>query len=222
MDPTKEFYNRFAGIGVGLTGTTPDHSADIERTIIEATEYVEVERGRLIGLLASWISVHGGLVNVTRLKRLLAAEASGDKQMIAALAFLAVANGFHTWKPLCKKYPEKALWGESTLRALKFKKTQKDFKRAGLLFPEDFLRIRESDILEIEKLAKTHRLIHYRLLFGVNPRADVAFYLSNRGEKNSTRQEIMKAVCCSYEPIYRILRNFTTAGVTQSLRQQRI
>ena len=222
MEPTKEFYDRLTGIGVELTGTKPDRTADIERTLIEASEYVEAERGRLIGLLVSWVVVHGGLVNVTRLKRLLEKEGRGDKQVIAALAYLAVANGFHTWKPLCKKYPERALWGESTLRALKFKKPQKDFRRAGLLFPEDFLRIRESDILEIENLAKAHRLIHYRLLFGVNPRADVAFYLSRSDEKKSTLQELMKAVGCSYEPVHRIVRSFDLAGITQSLRQQRI
>ncbi len=222
MEEPKEFFDRFAGIGVELLGTDPDRSADIERTLIESSEYAEPEHGRVLGLLASWIVVHGGLVNVTRLKRLLEHEERGDKQLLSALAYLAVANGFHTWKPLCKKFPERTFWGASTLRALKFKKAQKDFKRAGLLLPADFLRIRESDILPIEYLAKKHRLVHYRLLFGVNPRADVAFYLSKAGKKKSTLQELMKAVGCSYEPIHRIVRSFDLAGITQSLRQQRI
>ena len=204
------FYRDFVGIGVELTGVRANRSADIERTLLNASERVNGEDRRVLGLLASWIAVHASLVCVGKLKRLMAREQLGDPQMVAALAFFAADHGFHEWKSACRTFPVRLLWGEEgTRQALKFQAPVSSFSKAGSLLPERSLRIRENDILPINKLAKLHLQTRLRLLFGANIRADAAFYIS-RGVRGAS--ELMRSIGCSYEPAHRILREFTDAG----------
>jgi hypothetical protein len=56
MEAPNEFYERFRGIGIELMGAEPDYTADIERTLIEASGYAGRAHGRILGLLA-----HGSL-----------------------------------------------------------------------------------------------------------------------------------------------------------------
>jgi len=210
MEIPKRFYREFVGIGVELAGEKGNRSADIERTLLEASSYVDSSERRILGLLASWIIVHAKIVCIGKLKRLLEKEQLGDPQVISALAFLAVENKHHEWKSLCKKYPIKYLWGEEgTKAALKFQKPVLSFSKAGLLLSEKALRIDSRHVLPIQALAKLHAQVRLRLLFGANIRADAAFYLSRGVEGPS---ELMRAIGCSYEPAHRILEDFKNAG----------
>lgn len=210
MTSTTNFYRNFVGIGVELTGIKPCRSADIERTLLAASERVESEDRRILGLLASWIVVHGSLVCIGKLRRVMEREQLGDRQMISALAFLAVEKGMHEWKAVCQPFSERYLWGEEgTKQALKFQKPVPSFSKAGVLLPEKSLRIRENDILSIRKLAKVNLPVRFRLIFGANIRADAAFYIS-KGARSAS--ELMRAIGCSYEPAHRILQEFTDAG----------
>lgn len=210
MEIPKSFYRDFVGIGVELTGERGNRSADIERTLLAASSYVDSGERRLLGLLASWIVVHPNLVCLGKLKRIMEKEGLGDPQVISALAFLAVENKHHEWKSLCKKYPERYFWGkEGTKLALKFQKPVAAFAKAGLMLPERALRIDERHILPTAALAKLHLQVRLRLLFGPNLRADAAFYIS-KGVTGAS--DLMRAIGCSYEPAHRILVDFKTAG----------
>lgn len=216
MEIPKDFYRDFVGIGVELTGVRPNRAADIERTLLRATSYAGGDDRRILGLLASWILVHGPLVCVGKLKRLMTCEKSGDAQIVAALGYLAMAGGLHEWKSVCDKFPERYLWADGgTEAAVKMRGPVEAFARAGLLLPKPFLRIRENDILPLAALAKAHRQVKYRLLFGANIRADAAFYFS-KGVGGAS--ELMRAIGCSYEPAHRILRDFKAAGGLGDLR----
>ena len=210
MGVPKRFYRDFVGIGVELASERGNRSADIERTLLEASLYVDSAERRIMGLLASWITLHARIVCVGKLKRLLGKEKRGDPQVIAALAYLAVEHKHHEWKSLCKTYPPKYLWGEEgTKLALKFQNPVLSFSKAGLFLPEKALRIDTRHILPIQALAKVHRQVKFRLLFGANIRADAAFYLSQGVDGPS---DLMRAIGCSYEPAHRILVDFKNAG----------
>ena len=210
MEVPKRFYRDFVGIGVELSGERGNRTADIERTLLEASLYVDSSERRILGLLASWITVHAKIVCVGKLKRLLEKDKLGDPQVVAALAFLAVEHKHHEWKTLCKMYPAKYLWGEDgTKLALKSQKPVLSFSKAGLLLPEKALRIDSRHVLPIQALAKVHPQVRLRLLFGANIRADAAFYLSQGVDGPS---DLMRAIGCSYEPAHRILVDFKNAG----------
>jgi hypothetical protein len=210
MQIPKSFYRDFVGIGVELTGERGNRSADIERTLLAATRYIDSSERRLLGLLCSWIIVHANLVCIGKLKRIMQKENLGDPQIVSALAFLAVENKHHEWKSLCKKYPPRYLWGaEGTKLALKFQKPVDSFAKAGLLLSEKALRIDQRHILPIMTLAKIHLQVRLRLLFGANIRADAAFYIS-KGVSGAS--DLMRAIGCSYEPAHRILEDFNKAG----------
>lgn len=210
MEIPKSFYRDFVGIGVDLTGERGNRNADIERTLLAASSYVNSSERRILGLLASWILVHANLVCIGKLRRIMEKESLGDPQMVAALAFFALENGHHEWKSLCKKYPEIYLWGEEgTKLALKFQEPVKSFAKAGIFLPAKALRIDRRHIVPTSDLAKIHQQVKLRLLFGANIRADAAFYIS-RGIQNAS--ELMRAIGCSYEPAHRILEDFRNAG----------
>ena len=152
--------------------------AEIERTILKTSTYIDSDDRRILGYLASWVSVHAGIVCVGKLKRIMSAENLGDPQVISALAFLAVDFGFHEWKLLAKEFPEKLIWNSAaTKSSLKMKGAETNFKRAGLFLPKGFLRIRATDILPIKALCKVHLQSRLRLIFGANLRADGVYYL---------------------------------------------
>lgn len=210
MEIPRNFYCDFVGIGVELTGEKANRSADIERTLLKASSLVDSEDRRILGLLASWIIQHANLVCVGKLRRVMEKEKLGCPQVISALAFLAVEKRHHEWKSLCKKFPEKFLWGkEGTKIALKFQKPVTSFAKAGLFLPEKALRIDKRHVLPIEKLVKLHPQVRLRLLFGANIRADAAFYVS-KGVTGAS--DLMRAIGCSYEPAHRILEDFKMAG----------
>jgi len=205
-----EVYRNLAGIGAEISGVKPNRRADIERTILLAAEMVDAGDRRILGLLVSWVIAHGSLVSMGKMKRLLKIEKRGDPQIVSALAFIAIENGFHEWKPLAKKFPARVLWDSATTRsALDLKGEEPTLLKAGLKFPKGYLRIRTSDILPIEKLSKAHLQVRLRLIFGVNPRADAAFYLSF---ETLSANALKRKIGCSYEPANRIIREFREAG----------
>jgi hypothetical protein len=211
MPVPNSLYDDLSGIGIELYGVKPNRGADIERTILSASKFIESEDRRILGLLASWITVHAKLLCVGKLKRLMTIEVLGDPQVISALAFLAVKNGCHELKTLTKRYPEKRIW-DATDTAIKIKGPEESFLQAGLLLPKSNLRIRESDILPLEKLSKVHLQTRLRLIFGANIRADAVYYLS-KGELSAS--ELMRKIGSSYEPAHRILEELRCAGSTK-------
>jgi hypothetical protein len=210
MKVPRSLYSNLAGIGVELYGVKPNRDADIEHTILLTSTFVESEDRRLLGLLASWVVVHAKLVCVGKLKRLLLKEKLGDEQIISALAFLAVRKGAHEWGTLTKRLPSRRLWGETTSDAVfTIKGAEESFSKAGIQLPKTFLRIRASDILSIERLAKVHLQTRLRLIFGANTRADAVYYLSKGA---SSASDLMRKAGCSYEPAHRIMRELRNAG----------
>ncbi|MCO6431398.1 MAG: hypothetical protein J5J00_11100 [Deltaproteobacteria bacterium] len=205
-----DIYRDLAGIGVEVSGVKPNRRADIERTILHATELVNFGDRRLLGFLASWIVVHGGLVSIGKIKHLIKTEKRGDRQVLSALAHIALENKFHVWKPLAGKFPQRVLWdSDNTRSALELRGSDPVLIKAGVRFPAGFLRIRTSDVLPIETLAKRHLQVRLRLIFGVNPRADAAFYLSF---ESLNANALKRRIGCSYEPANRIIREFREAG----------
>jgi hypothetical protein len=210
MEENNEIYRGLAGIGIEISGARSNRKADIERTILSASTVVDSSDRRLLGLLASWITTHGSLVWVGKLKRLILTENLGDPQVMSALAFLAVSQGFYEWKPLATKHSERVLWDSAATRAaLELKGPEENFAKAGLHIPKSFLRLRTQDILPLAKLSDVHLQTKLRLIFGTNLRADAVFYLM---QGSSSPTELMKKIGCSYEPAHRVFNDLQMAG----------
>jgi len=213
-----QIYRDLLGISIKLTGVKANRRADIERTILSATSYVDSEDRRILGLLCSWVITHGNLVCIGKLRRIQELEQLGDAQIVSAISFLAVENGFHEWKKLCQQYSDRYLWGEEGTRALlKIRQPVDAFLNAGVLLPQSSLRLRSEDILPLEDLAKVHSQTQLRLLFGSNLRADAAFHVVSNGINSPTA--LMKAIGCSYEPAHRILSDFQNSQMLKKLEK---
>lgn len=209
MEINNHFYRSLSGIGVELSGIKPDRQCDIERTILQTSSLVDSGDRRILGLILSWIKVHGSIVCVGKLKRIHEIESIGDPQVLSAFAFYAISEGHHEWRTLSKEFPQKSLWRETNEFMLKKSGEFAPFKKAGLVIPNNFIRIREQDILTREQLCNKHLQVRLRTIFGSNLRADAIFYLS-KGVNTATT--LMKAIGCSYEPAHRIMSDLKTAG----------
>lgn len=210
MKLMSKIYRDLAGIGIELSGVKPNRRADIERTLLIASEHADGAERRLFGLIASWIVVHGGLVSIGKMRRLMRLEKIGDPQIISALAFVALDNGHHEWGSLAKSYPARVLWDSvATRSAIGLKGEEPTLLKAGLRVPNTFLRLRTSDIATVANLSKLNLQVRLRLIFGVNPRADAIFYLSFEA---LSAKALMRKIGCSYEPANRIMRELREAG----------
>jgi len=139
MEINNLFYRSISGIGVELSGIKPDRQCDIERTILQASSLIDSGDRRILGLILSWIKVHGNIVCVGKLKRIHEIELIGDPQVISGLAFYAISEGHHEWKKLNKNeiraYLESALKKKITPERLEL---ERKVLVALKLIPKDY------------------------------------------------------------------------------------
>lgn len=206
--------NDLISIGMRFSGETSRPSAataDIESTILEIAE-VFPEDPRLASVCMAWIKVHGNYVIVEKLAK-LAAIGEREGRVLTWLSLIAAwadECGYHKWRKLIKKvsgpryfYPESITEG-----AIKLKGEVPWLKRIGFRLPMQSLRVRERDVLEPVELIAINRQYRNRYLFGASWRADIVTAIQNGV---TTPMEISRLVGCSYEPAYRISRDYLLA-----------
>lgn len=186
---------------------------DIERVLLGVVEEVPRDR-RLSGVLLAWVKVHGGYVNAEKLGKLARKlRGAGEAQVIwlTAVARWAVECGFVKWKKLIQPASEPIyLYSrEVTASAIARKGRVAWLAEVGFEVPEGSLRVRESDVMTPEELVKVNRQYRNRYLYGPNWRADIITAIESGLE---TPTEIMRRVGCSYEPAYRVWREWRIAS----------
>ena len=185
----------------------PNHKwIDIENTLHEATLEV-TQDSRLFSLLCSWVSVHGDYVIIEKLMKL---QKKKNSPWLVALAVCALNMGFHQWKRLIKKQQGPLALVNTALASssISIKGEEPNFRRNGFLVPKGIIRIRPLDSLTPERLVKKNRQYRNRLLFGASWRADIVTAIEV-GMK--TPYQIAKTLGCSYEPAYRIFKEYALA-----------
>jgi hypothetical protein len=206
----KELEERLVYIGVSFSieGNIPKKTwVDIERTLVDVCYEVESD-SRLLGLLFSWILVHGKYLNADKLIKLyrLTSKFRGDSPWFYALCAFGVEKGILKLKKGIKKQREAIFFrNEKSKTLFEMKGSIPYLEKIGILIPEGSIRIREKDVLPAEILLKNNKQFKNRLLYGANWRADIITAIE-WGIENPNR--ISKMLGCSYEPANRIFREY--------------
>ena len=212
---TSNFDERLCRVGFRLAGWGPPepHKAgapDLEATLLEILECIH-EDGRLLSLLVSWIKVHGAYVNVEKLRKLSRKASEQANIWLSAMAGFAIAHQMPKWKTLARRQPEPRYFypPEVADGAIAMKGAIPWLEKLNFRIPNGSIRIRETDVLSPEELAKVHRQYRNRYLYGPSWRADIITAVE---EGARTPTEVVKKVGCSYEPAHRVLRELKVAS----------
>ena len=185
------------------------HDVDIENTLLDVTEAFPGDT-RLVSVFLSWIKIHGNYVIVEKLAKFAARRAEStlrDNPWLSLTAAWAVECGYHKWKKLIKKMPETVYLYPKTVSegGIKLKGAIPWLEPLGFRIPQNAIRIREDDVVPPEKLVQHNLQYKNRYLFGASWRADIITAIQ-RGIQSPS--EIARAVGCSYEPAYRVSREY--------------
>ena len=183
---------------------------DIEKTLIEACR-IAMNDGRLRSLIFSWMSVHADRVIAEKLFKLarIKSAQNGHNPMINGLAVFATLQGFHQYKKfIIKNRANQYLIGvDETESFAKIHGYKEDWLKFGMKVPSKLIRIRSEDSLTVAELSKQNLQYRNRLLIGTSWRADVITAIE-WGAK--TPSEVMHKIGCSYEPAYRVFKEYQT------------
>jgi hypothetical protein len=213
--------HRLSTIGFRIYFSEPDlkfntrtllEEGDLEETLIRAA-YDAKSDFRILSILLTWITVHADYVIVEKFgkKRQMFEKIQGVNRVSDLMAAQAVISGSHKWKKLIRtnpKQPEIPVDPELLQSSIEFQGADEDLKRFGVLVPKKLLRIRQEDVLSPVELAKRNVQYKSRLLYGASWRADIITAIE-AGVKNPS--QISRLLGCSYEPAYRIFKDYQVA-----------
>ena len=171
---------------------------------------------RIASVLMAWIKVHGNHVIVEKLIKLrdrTSNETGHSFPWMTLVAAWAVECGYYKWRKLIKKENGSIYLydPEVSESAILRKGLIPWLEPLGFRIPLNSLRIREADVLTPKELIQFNPQYRNRYIFGASWRADIITAIQNG---ITTPMEISRVVGCSYEPAYRINRDYILA--TQS------
>ena len=211
-----ELHKNLAAIGITISSDSFTRSkalrVDIEQTLIEAAQAIgQGDDRRLLGLILSWIKVHGEIVNMKRLQKLLK---QGEAPLwIRLFAFYGLSIGESRWKILAKKLDKgTTLANEDLEMALKraaFRGEEEWSKDTGFIVALNSETINEKFVLSSTQVAQINLMYRSRLIFGASWRADIITSMA-LGAKTPT--EAARLSRSSYEPAHRIFKELEMAG----------
>lgn len=203
-------------IGFRLVSTEVAHikpeRVDIESTLLDVIGTF-TEDYRVASVLMSWIKVHGNHVIVEKLIKLhgkASNETGHSFSWMTLVAAWAVECGYYKWRKLIKKEngPIYLYDPEVSESAILRKGLMPWLEPLGFRIPQNSLRIREADVLTPKELIQFNPQYRNRYIFGASWRADIITAIQNGV---TTPMEISRVVGCSYEPAYRISRDYMLA-----------
>lgn len=214
-------------IGMRFAGVSPQEACvrnvDIETMILDIAEDFS-EDTRLASVLLSWIKVHGNYVIVEKLAKFAAQRVKDpaiELPWLSVTAAWAVECGYHKWRKLVKSvvgpvylYPKAMSEG-----AIKLKGIIPWLEPLGFRIPLNSIRIREEDVMPPERLIQHNLQYKNRYLYGPSWRADIITAVQ-RGVTSPA--EISRVVGCSYEPAYRISREYLMVASLEDTQISRI
>ena len=196
-----------AGIGCNINAF-PVVNADIEYTLYKASqESLENLDFRALSLIVHWIDIHGSIVNVPRLKRLLITSNTETQRLWHAIAEWRQEH--HKWQSLLRLKSPGERW-ELLPVGTDFQISRKGedprFVDTSLRIPTGLLPIREGDILSPKHLIQHHPTYANRVRFGVCLRADLWTQLEIDSRLSSA--QLAKRVGCAFASAWEVKRDF--------------
>jgi len=173
-----------AGIGMRVATSSPLKNPNIEDVLLSASMEGLKKDWRTLSLVVDWFQKHSSIINVDRLTRALI-ELKDNKLLLAFWSALAKTTGHDLrFKRMRSIYKGKPILLGDQASELLLKRNGEDerFQKSGLLVPNNLLRVRPNDILDIKELVKLHLGIYYRVLIGPTYRADCFTKLNNNFE----------------------------------------
>lgn len=169
-------YSKLQKIGIRVTSNShKEDCVDIEKTIVDALYEIDKD-SRLLGLLLSWIEIHGQHLVADKLIKYYTRGITyrGECPWIVAIGAFLVHKKDYRFKKLVKKL-DSELWqgGIPQATALKMDGAVEYLEPCNILIPKKHLRIRYSDILTKEELIKINQQYANRFKYGANWRSEI-------------------------------------------------
>lgn len=184
MNKLDLLYSKLDKIGFRVTyDSAADVSTpvDIERTLIEACYFID-EDGRLLGLLFSWLKVHGAHVIPDKFFK----EYEQSQKYLGSTPWFSGICAYMTSmkdprfkKGIVKLKTPHHYLHQNQASLIKLKGSVPYLEEIGLKLSQSSLRIRESDILGIEELININRQYRNRYVFGANWRSEIITAIQN-------------------------------------------
>ncbi len=184
----------YIGFRVGHNEKLPKNERpDIERTLVQACYHIDSD-GRMLGLVFSWLKVHGDhLIADKFFKEYEAAQKYlGECPWFYAICAYRMFLKDHRFKKGVVKLKTPHHLGNRDQTSLINLKGSIDYlKKINIFVPQTALRIREEDCLKVSELIKSNEQYRNRFIWGANWRAEI-IGLMKRGAK--TPGEVAKAL----------------------------
>lgn len=154
---------------------------DIEKTIVKSLYHID-EEGRLLGLIISWMRIHGNhLIADKFFKEYEAAKKYlGETPWFNGICSFMYSQKDHRFKKGVIKLKKPHHLGNRDQSSLIKLKGPVDFlENVGIHAANSSLRIRESDVLSVDELVKVNKQYRNRYIFGANWRAEIITSIQN-------------------------------------------
>ncbi len=207
LPPLDDTPSMLAGIGCNLNAF-PVMNADIEYTLYKASQEALKDLDfRTLSLIVHWIDIHGSIVNVPRLKRLLRTSTKETQRLWRAIAEWRQTH--HKWQSLLSLKAPIDRWEllpVGTDFQISRKGEDSRFIGTDLRIPMGLLPIREGDILSPKHLIQQHPTYANRIRFGVCLRADLWTHLQI--DPSLSAAQLAKKTGCAFASAWEIKRDF--------------
>lgn len=189
MNKLDILYNKLHAIGLRVNSIEKiNDQYDIEESIVESLYFIDQD-GRLLGLIFSWLKVHGNYLNADKLLREYerGIKYRGETPWFSAVcAFMVLNKDYRFKKGIIKISPKHYLGNSDDESLVKIKGSVSFLEEIGIIISQSSLRIRIDDVQSIEELIKKNRQYRNRHIFGPNWRADIITVIQN-GAKNANQ-----------------------------------
>jgi hypothetical protein len=168
----------YIGFRVNFTKYKKENSSitpDIERTLVKILYRIDFD-GRLLGLLFSWVEVHGSHIVADKLFKeyQLAKKINGESPWFVALCAYLENKKDHRFKKGIKKLrPIHHFGNRDQTNLVKLKGSVKVFEDVGIFVPQSAFRIREKDVMSTNELIKNNHQYKNRFIYGANWRSEI-------------------------------------------------
>ena len=210
---------KLAAIGV-MVATQPlsreaASMVDIEDTIADSIVHLDGDGGdmRWLGSLLAWVRIHGGVVIIEKLVKILQRrfKQGASVEFAALLGQFALEHDHRRWRALLVFAPKSPrLVGPPLLADSLIKvRGEEDWAQpANFLVPRGSLAAESKWVLSPGQLAKLSRQYRNRLIYGPQWRADIITAVEHGARTPAAASRTSGA---SYEPCHRVLHELEVA-----------
>jgi hypothetical protein len=166
---------------------------DIEKTLVEACYNVDTE-GRLLGLLITWMKIHGSHVIADKFFKEYedAKEYLGETPWFPAMCAYMYSLKDHRYKKgVVKLKNPHSFGGRDQSSLIKIKGAVDFLEEIGILVPISAIRIRDQDVLSVEELVKVNHQYRNRYIYGANWRSEIVTSIQNGAQNPNQIAKIL-------------------------------